>query len=166
MLPVVGTDAVGNNVVVWNEGTRVKAAHYAVASGAWSVPEFLSPAGDRATQVGFAMNAAGQAVAKWTNLGPVGSSNRFVQAATFSTQTLAWSPPATVAPQGYQFTTRMGIDGAGNDWRAADRLRALRWDATQCAQSGVSAGTYYVQVVAISAVGLGDVSNTVTITVP
>ena len=75
--------------------------------------------------------------------------------------TLSWSVPASgAAPTGYRLL-------AGSQ-PGASNIGVLDVPATTVSFSapGAPSGTYYVRVVATSAIGLGDVSNEVTIVVP
>ncbi len=77
------------------------------------------------------------------------------------TVTLSWSVPASGAvPTGYRLQ-------AGSQ-PGASNIGVLDVPATTVAFTapGAPSGTYYVRVVALSALGLGDVSNEVTIVVP
>jgi hypothetical protein len=81
-IPQVATDANGNAVVVWEQrdadGVRqLWASHYLTTTNAWSSPQRL----DKATAIGvrswsIAMDAAGNAIAVWSQVNPVGNVTR------------------------------------------------------------------------------------------
>ena len=108
--PAAAVDHVGNIMAVWTASTGsggvVRARRYSAAASVWSAPVDVSEAGS-AGEPGIVVDAAGNAVASWTQGG--------IRAARYSVATDTWNAPVVVtADTGCSAqSTRAAIDSAG-----------------------------------------------------
>ena len=131
--PVFGIDSAGNAVALWTEGTEIRASHFLASSSVWSAPVRVSPAGDQVRFPSVDVNGSGRAIAAWSNRGPSGTAAT-VQASSFSTQTMQWSAPQTLATDVPNGGAQVELDDAGNAmamWKGSNGYRDMvaRYDA-------------------------------------
>lgn len=107
-------EADGDAYAAWTEVdatfTRVFVARRPVASGAWQVPEPVSPAGENAIAPRIAVDGAGNATAVWQRFIAVPES-RTVFASERSAATGTWSAPAALGSPGAE--PAVSVNAAG-----------------------------------------------------
>jgi len=144
--PQVALDALGNAVVVWQNGTAnthfIQAAVRA-AGGAWQAPVTLSAAGRDNVSPQLAVDPQGTAVAVWTRYEVSGS---FVNSAVRPAGA-GWQAPVAISAAGHDpYLTDVAIDAQGTAvavWESlsdpihtVDRPAGGSWQAPVAIQAG------------------------------
>ena len=126
--PVVGVDADGNALAVWNGATGIQAARYTSASGTWSSPDVVNT--DSLAVLDLSVHPGGNAILTW---GLVNDTDSVVgaRAALYRADTATWSSPTEFAQNGH--LVGGVIDGDGNamvvwlEWNGIEDFSGANW---------------------------------------
>lgn len=113
----VAVDAAGNTFAAWKKfaapGQREEVHVRRHAGGAWSATQVLNNVVTGIVGASLAADAAGNALAVWSQAGAAGATTSGIVARRFDAVANAWSAEESVVP-GVVTTVKVALDGAGN----------------------------------------------------